>query len=547
MRRCWNTDAVRYDNGVIATIITARANQYTGSDNSINPDHRFIYCRYDGSNWTYTYLGKAGGKLYSSEADYTGLAAVHPNDPNTIYISTPVDPRDVTNLGKREIFKGITSDQGATWAWTPITWNSTRDNFRPVVPAWDNNHTALLWLRGTYNSAQSFDAAVVGILDYDSVTPNLMTYVDANLTNTTLSNGTALVATGPDPNAGADDNQWHQRTTFGNGGSLLTSSETGNGEDAPTVKTLVTVPQSGTYDVWVNFWANPTADWRIKAGLSENNIQIFRSMANKQVDDGAHNTTLVLTGSGTTFLYQAYLGRVQVVASGTFEVFIDDHAIQTGTQSTTVGDIARTWYDGISYANAEAYVPVELASFTASQSGSTINLQWRTITEINNLGFEIERQIVNGHENGVWNLIGFVDGKGTTTNPAYYSFEDKNIDFSSSLIRYRLKQINFDGSFEYSNIAEVNNIVSIKFSLDQNYPNPFNPVTNIKFSIPQDDFVTLKIYNIIGQEVAVLINKETTAGAFAITWNAENFPSGVYYCKITVNNYSKVNKMVLLK
>jgi hypothetical protein len=142
------------------------------------------------------------------------------------------------------------------------------------------------------------------------------------------------------------------RTGYGNGDSVLTSAEAG-GESAPPLKTWVTVPQSGTYDVWVNFWANPSTgnDWRIKASLSANNMQLFRQMACKQVEAGDHSTALVLSGGGNTFLYQAYLGRVQISANDTLDVFVDDEAIQTGTTGNLVGNTCRTWYDGISYAS----------------------------------------------------------------------------------------------------------------------------------------------------------------------------------------------------
>ena len=455
MRRCWNIDVQRYDEGTIATLISARANNNEGgSSTTINPDHRFLYCRYDGSSWTYTYLGKAGLKLYSSEQDYTGLGALCPNDPNTIYISTPFDPRDNTNLGVHEIFKGVTTDHGRTWTWTPITRNSVRDNLRPIVPAWDKNNTPLLWWRGTYTSAQLFDAAVVGILDRRSEAIGLKSYVDATLANTTLADGSPLVTTGPDTSAGAVDNKWHLRTGFGNGGSVLTSAEVG-GEDAPALKTRVTVPQAGTYDVWVNFWGNPTtgADWRIKAGLSPNGMQLFRQMACKQVELGDHNTALILTGSGNTFLYQAYLGRVQASANDTLKVFVDDGAIQTGTAGTVVGNTCRTWYDGISY---------------ASVSNGVVS--------------------VSEHEE-----------------------------------------------------------LPTRFSLNQNYPNPFNPTTTITYTLPKNAYVELKVYNLLGQEVATLVNKEMIAGTHSVAWDAQNVPSGVYFYKITVGGYSKTRRMLLLK
>jgi hypothetical protein len=355
MRRCWNTDVVRYSDGVIATIVTARANQYTGNDNTINPDHRFIYCRYDGSNWLYTYLGKAGPKLYGSEADYTGNAAIHPNDPNTIYISTTIDPRDETDLGVHEIFKGTTDSDGASWSWTPITSNTTPPsggeeggNLRPIIPSWDKNNTALLWFRGTYFSAQNFDAAIVGIIDSKEESQELMNYVDANASNTTLSNGDSLTTTGPDANQGADDDQWHIRTGYGNGGSVYTSSEIG-GENAPILKTKIYITDAGTYDVWINFWMNPSADWRVKAGLSESAMQVFRQRGAEMVEGGEYSASIVISGNGNTFLYQAYLGRIEAAGNDSFEVYIDDDARQVGS-TTLIGNTARTWYDGVSYA-----------------------------------------------------------------------------------------------------------------------------------------------------------------------------------------------------
>jgi hypothetical protein len=158
----WNSDLVRYADGTVALIWTGRADTTTSTD---TPDLRLLYARYDGSTWKTTYLDKAGPKLYSSEQDYTGLGALDPDDPTTIYISSPIDPRDdATNVGKREIWRGTTCDNGVTFTWTPVTSKSTKDNFRPVVPKWDASHTALLWIRGTYTSAQSYDSDVVGII-----------------------------------------------------------------------------------------------------------------------------------------------------------------------------------------------------------------------------------------------------------------------------------------------------------------------------------------------------------------------------------------------
>ncbi len=156
----WNCDLMRYEDGTIALIFTGRANGDTN-----DPDKRFGYARFDGSSWKSTYLVNAGHKLYDSEQDYTGLGALHPNNPNTIYISTTHDPRDETKtFAKHEIWRGTTCDGGQTFDWTPITQNSTLDNLRPIVPYWDSDKTVLLWMKGTYHTAQTYDTSVVGVI-----------------------------------------------------------------------------------------------------------------------------------------------------------------------------------------------------------------------------------------------------------------------------------------------------------------------------------------------------------------------------------------------
>src|SRR5262245_12441919 len=172
--RCWNDDICRYADGSIQCIITTRINNNTqGNDAGINPDHAFFFCRFDpaGGSWARTYLCRAGFKLYSSEADYVGLGSLSPDDANTIYVSTVYDPRAVqpgvfdTNQPVstvHEIWRGLTTNHGASFSWTPITQKSSRANFRPIVPAWDESHTLLLWFRGTYTSAQTVEAVVLG-------------------------------------------------------------------------------------------------------------------------------------------------------------------------------------------------------------------------------------------------------------------------------------------------------------------------------------------------------------------------------------------------
>jgi hypothetical protein len=168
MGRCWQSDIVRYDDGTIAILFKARAN-------NSETDHRNFYARYDGTSWKVTYIGKAGTKMYADEQDYTGLGALCPDDPNRIYISSPFNPGDdASTAKKREIWRGTTSDKGATWKWEAVTTNSSVDNFRPIVPKWKPGKEALLWFRGTYQTAQKFTTNVVGIISDYTVTQSVL-------------------------------------------------------------------------------------------------------------------------------------------------------------------------------------------------------------------------------------------------------------------------------------------------------------------------------------------------------------------------------------
>jgi hypothetical protein len=173
--RFWNHDIVRYDDGTIAVMGQARADypDSTPDKTGPDPDKRLIYARWDGKAWTVTYLVKAGPKLYPDEQDYTGLGAVHPDNPNVIFLSSTYDPRTDMPVasGKHEIFMGVTCDKGATWQWAPLTENSTKDNLRPIVPKWDDKHTFLLWERGDYNTAQTYQTEIIGTTVLSSAAP----------------------------------------------------------------------------------------------------------------------------------------------------------------------------------------------------------------------------------------------------------------------------------------------------------------------------------------------------------------------------------------
>jgi hypothetical protein len=205
-----------------------------------------------------------------------------------------------------------------------------------------------------------------------------------------------------------------------------------------------------------------------------------------------------------------------------------------------------------SYIADTTIVPVELLSFSASIAANVVTLSWSTATELNNHGFEIERS----SDKTIWRIIGFREGRGTTSEPQQYSYSDILSDIASSKLYYRLKQIDFSGSFEYSDIVEVEIAPSV-FSLSQNYPNPFNPSTTINYQLPVNSFVTLKVYDVLGNEVATLINEEKLAGEYEIEFsaiggsasggNATSLPSGVYFYKLQAGSFIEMRKMILLK
>ena len=194
----------------------------------------------------------------------------------------------------------------------------------------------------------------------------------------------------------------------------------------------------------------------------------------------------------------------------------------------------------------DTIVPVELTTFIALVKTDFVELSWTTATEINNQGFEVQRSKINSE----FITIGFVEGHGTTTEEHHYSFKDKDV---SGSLRYRLKQVDYDGSFEYSDIVEVEVLGNVSYELAQNYPNPFNPSTNISYTLPSESQVKLSIYNLLGELVETIVNKKQDAGRYEANWNAGSHPSGVYIYildAVSLNGNKQMNmskKMILLK
>ena len=208
----------------------------------------------------------------------------------------------------------------------------------------------------------------------------------------------------------------------------------------------------------------------------------------------------------------------------------------------------------------ESALPVELTSFTALVQNKSVNLNWQTATEVSNYGFEIQRQKSEiGNQKSEWEKIGFVQGHGNSNSQKEYLFEDKNPQVGK--LQYRLKQIDNDGAFEYSNTVEVNFDAPVNFVLEQNFPNPFNPETVISYQLPVSGFVVLKVYDLLGREVATLVNKEEEAGIHHATFSLATsgtphatLASGIYLYRIEANaaagqagRFVESKKMILMK
>ncbi len=198
----------------------------------------------------------------------------------------------------------------------------------------------------------------------------------------------------------------------------------------------------------------------------------------------------------------------------------------------------------------EAPLPIQLASFTATARSNSIMLNWRTLSEINNYGFEVQRSA--DHASGFTSLPNsFVAGNGTTNQPHDYSFTDNSVQAGSWY--YRLKQIDLDGTIHYSEPIQVNGVTGVAenaptaFSLAQNYPNPFNPSTTIRFEIAKPELVSLKVYDMLGREVATLANEQMSAGNYALSFNAAGLASGTYIYRLQAGSFVATKKMSLMK
>lgn len=296
-------------------------------------------------------------------------------------------------------------------------------------------------------------------------------------------------------------------------------------------------------------------DYALTSGLATSG-----QMAVQEKADTSNVIFAVAWGTITT--YRAYMtdaatwstdGMISLTASGntyTRTSYNSSNTQYSHTASASIADIPNS---------STPALPVELTSFTATARGRGVELAWKTATEVNNHGFEVERKPVqdsrlevggSDHEtqtsNQAWSHVGFVQGSGTTNAPKEYSFTDK-VPVSGKYL-YRLKQVDNDGKFEYSSSVEVNaSTLTSGYELAQNHPNPFNPTTTIAFALAKDEFVSLKVYDMLGKEIATLVNGKQSAGAYSVPFEASQLPSGIYFYTLRAGNNIETKKMLLVK
>ena len=287
---------------------------------------------------------------------------------------------------------------------------------------------------------------------------------------------------------------------------------------------------------WTGYWLKTNRSWVRTAPIID---------APQTGEDG---DTAVVIGDDQWHLYQWNLG-------------LNGQPYWKGwaTGNDTISDDPTPTYDGIWFFapdgsdttviyldqvtwNPDGELPVELVSFNASVDKNTINLRWITSTELNNSGFEVERRTANSS----YKKIAFVQGKGTTTQSNGYTYSD--VVNQTGIYIYRLKQVDLDGTFEYSNEIMVN-VIALpgQYALAQNYPNPFNPTTSIEYVIPQVGFVNLSVFNLLGERVAELVNEIMESGNHTIVFDASRLSSGTYIYTLSVNGNVVTKKMTLIK
>jgi hypothetical protein len=289
-----------------------------------------------------------------------------------------------------------------------------------------------------------------------------------------------------------------------------------------TGQTIVDMTIQWNYEQWR--YANTS-------GLDVSGTGVLNGNASISTQDFTGSSTGT-NGTVTSTPISIDLSLINILDGQTFGIQWVTTDVTSGDNGVAIDDFQLT---------GPAPLPVELSSFSAIILENSVNLKWRTETEVSNYGFEILRCTQNDN----WLNIGFIQGNGNSNSPKDYSFVDENT--TSGQYAYRLKQIDTDGQFEFSKIIEVDLGSPAKFELSQNYPNPFNPVTTIRYVVLESGKVQLTVFNLLGEAIAVLVNEFKESGVHTVSFDASELNSGVYIYKLSTSKFSQIRKMILIK
>ncbi|MBI5727071.1 MAG: T9SS type A sorting domain-containing protein [Ignavibacteriales bacterium] len=255
-----------------------------------------------------------------------------------------------------------------------------------------------------------------------------------------------------------------------------------------------------------------TVKWLSGAKMSESTVSVTTNYTTGSVTSGAADETF----TGTSYKYCGWIWNHSTSAS------------------------AYSYWDNLGF-GMNGVLPVELSNFGSKIISGKVNLNWSTATEINNVGFNVQRS----SDKLNWKNLGFVEGAGNSNSTRHYSFIDNNAQVGTYY--YRLKQTDNDGSVKFYNAIEVKVNTPDNFSLNQNYPNPFNPGTTISYAVPMDTKVELNVYSLTGQLVKTLVNQVQTAGYYSVPFNAGDLSSGLYIYQLRAGGILQTRKMTLVK
>ncbi|HSL88864.1 MAG TPA: FG-GAP-like repeat-containing protein, partial [Ignavibacteriaceae bacterium] len=353
---------------------------------------------------------------------------------------------------------------------------------------------------------------------------------------------------------------------------------------------LADIDSDGDLDLITGGWWNPVRIYLNSNGTFTTTPQ-YTSSTNSVVEAifcgdvnnvGLQNVTETFVGNGTRKLFYTsamhlqYINRV-IVGTDTLPRNQYCYDLESGWISLAAApasgvqvivetavswklDLGITnWDSNIgNYLFSNLTIPVELTSFTADVDGNNVHLNWTTASELNNMGFEVQKSEVNSQKSErEWQTIGFIEGKGTTTEQQLYSYID-DLTLTPNLpagrqgitrtLYYRLKQIDFDGTSVSSDIVEIELVfVPSEYILYQNYPNPFNPSTTISWQSPEGSWQTLKVFDLLGREIAILVDEYKEAGYHEVEFNSAALASGVYYYQLKAGSYVQSKKMVVIR